>query len=90
LKAAGEALAARVVTMPGAQPATGWLRLSERVADLELARKLQEIALAHREIGAAERVAEDWVRRAWEGLEEGVEDEVVMGWLREGKRRAAG
>ena len=87
LKAAGESLAGRLPTMPGAQPARGWLRLSERVADLELAGKLQEIALAHREIGAAERVAEDWVRRAWEGLEDGVEDDVVMGWLREGRKR---
>lgn len=87
LKAAGELLAGKLIAMPGAQPATGWLRLSERVVDLELAGKLQEIALAHRENGAAERVAEDWVRRAWEGLEDGVDDEVLMGWLREGKRR---
>ncbi len=89
LKAAGEALAARVVTMPGARPATGWLRLSERVADVALAEKLRETALAHREHGAAERVAENRVRRAWKGLEEGGEDEVLLGWLREAKRRAA-
>ncbi|MBX3248489.1 MAG: hypothetical protein KF901_15035 [Myxococcales bacterium] len=76
--------------MPGAQPATGWLRLSERVADRALAGKLQELALAHREVGAAERVAEDGLRRAWEGLEDGVEDEVLMGWLREAKQVAGG
>lgn len=90
VKAAGEALASRVVTMPGTRPATGWLRLSERVADLALAEKLREIALAHRERGAAERVAENRVRRAWKGLEEGVEDEVLMGWLREAKQQVAG
>ncbi|MCB9621852.1 MAG: hypothetical protein H6723_00770 [Sandaracinus sp.] len=89
LKAAGERLASRLPSLPGAQPARGWLRLAERVADLPLAAKLQDIALAHREPGAAERVAEDLVRRAWEAFEDGEDDALVLERLREAKKRAS-
>ena len=65
VRGAGARVASRLTGLTGARPSRGWLRLSERVEDPKLKAELLEVAVASREPGAADRLAERDVRAAW-------------------------